>query len=220
MSLRKSLAAGALGFLCVIGPAAADDPSAMVEDITSIRDDVQLMDYLTPGQEITLSGDETIVIGYFASCLQETVTGGTVTVGEYESSVDGGTVATERGFDCDDQVITYTLAQQQEAGTTALRAGTPCDQIVPDIVIYDTSPLIRLSDGGSAIAYRDLCAEAGQEMQTLDAEQGIVDFRAQGLSLTPEHLYLLQSGDREVLVLISALAEPDTPSLLARYVPL
>jgi len=219
MSIRVGLISGVLMSAIALSPALADDPTAMVEDISSFRDDVQLMDYLIPGQEIALGVDETIVIGYFASCLQETITGGTVTVGEYDSEIEGGSIEADRGIECDDQVITYTRAQQEAAGTMPLRNGTPCEELVPDIVVYDTSPLVRLTDDDTAISYTDLC-DQDASAQPLEASDGIVDFRVSGTELVVGGLYLIQADGRDVLVLVSKLAEPDTSSLLSRYIPL
>ena len=83
--------AGALAFPSV---AAAADPFevAVVESISGNSSGVEFMDYLHLGQVIRLSPSETLVLSYKASCLRETITGGTVTVGLDRSQVQSGDV--------------------------------------------------------------------------------------------------------------------------------
>ena len=52
---------------------------ALVESSNSAS--VALMDYVQAGQIIRLGPHETIVLSYMSSCMRETITGGTVTVG-------------------------------------------------------------------------------------------------------------------------------------------
>jgi hypothetical protein len=83
--------AGALAFPSV---AAAADPFevAVVESVSGNSSGVEFMDYLHLGQVIRLSPRETLVLSYKASCLRETITGGTVTVGLDRSQVQSGQV--------------------------------------------------------------------------------------------------------------------------------
>jgi hypothetical protein len=60
--------------------------------ITGSSSGVAFMDYLHLGQVIRLSPHETLVLSYKASCLQEMITGGTVTVGLDRSQVQSGEV--------------------------------------------------------------------------------------------------------------------------------
>jgi hypothetical protein len=50
------------------------------------------MNYLHLGQVIRLNNRETLVLSYKASCVRETITGGTVTVGLDRSQVQSGEV--------------------------------------------------------------------------------------------------------------------------------
>ncbi|MDW3205607.1 MAG: hypothetical protein R8L07_08675 [Alphaproteobacteria bacterium] len=208
-----------IGTVAWAGIAGADEPSAMVEDISSDRDDVQMMDYLEPGQIIQLAPGEVLTIGYFISCAQETITGGTVTVGDMQSDVAGGTVETAY-VSCDDQVVTLSSAQQQEAGTTVMRPGNPCDSLVPDVVVYDVSPLVRLTEPAAAVDYIDACEAGSGTWARVGASDGLADFRDAGIALTPGQTYLIRRGDRTLTVLVSKLAEERSPALIARLVPL
>ncbi len=220
MDMRRAGAAALLiGSMIVAGPALAGEPSAMVEDISSSRDDVQMMDYLEPGQTITLAPGETLTLGYFLSCAQETITGGTVTIGDMQSDVSGGTVETAY-VSCDDQVVTLSASQQQEAGTTVMRPGNPCDSLVPDVVVYDVSPLVRLTEPAASVEYVDACSAGTGQWTKIGASEGLADFRAAGIALTPGQTYLIRRGDRTLTVLVSKLAEAQAVALIARLVPL
>ena len=65
---------------------------AVVESISGNSSGVEFMDYLHLGQVIRLSPRETLVLSYKASCVRETITGGTVTVGLDGSQVRSGEV--------------------------------------------------------------------------------------------------------------------------------
>ena len=91
--------AGAVTFASV---AAAADPLevAVVESISGNSSGLEFMDYLRLGQLIRLNPHETIVLSYKGSCVRETITGGTVTIGTERSSVQSGQVR-RLGGQCD-----------------------------------------------------------------------------------------------------------------------
>src|SRR5688572_17977428 len=66
---------------------------AIVEDVRGKPVGVEFMDYVSPGKVIQLGPKDSIVLGYMKSCWRETITGGTVTVGAEQSSVQSGAVA-------------------------------------------------------------------------------------------------------------------------------
>jgi hypothetical protein len=73
---------------------AAADPTgiAVFESLTGNLSGVESMDYVRAGQVIRLGPHQTIVLSYMASCVRETITGGTVTVGTQRSEVQSGHV--------------------------------------------------------------------------------------------------------------------------------
>jgi hypothetical protein len=90
-----------LGIICYLpkpfrddaSPAAADPTGiAVVESLTGNLSGVESMDYVRAGQVIRLGPHQTIVLSYMASCVRETITGGTVTVGSQRSEVQSGHV--------------------------------------------------------------------------------------------------------------------------------
>ena len=81
------------GAVAVASPAAADPTGiAVVESLTGNPSGVEFMDYVRAGQVIRLGPHQTIVLSYMASCVRETITGGTVTVGTQRSEVQSGHV--------------------------------------------------------------------------------------------------------------------------------
>ena len=108
--------AGALAFPSV---AAAADPSkvAVVESISGNSSGVEFMDYLHLGQVIRLNNRETLVLSYKASCVRETITGGTVTVGLDRSQVQSGEVRRSVGR-CGEGKMEVTRALNDIGGRT------------------------------------------------------------------------------------------------------
>ena len=78
-----TLFAGALAVM----PAFAGDAVALIEGLTSPSQRVELMVYAHAGQVIHLSADQTIVLSYRDTCIRETITGGTITIGTGQSEV-------------------------------------------------------------------------------------------------------------------------------------
>jgi hypothetical protein len=85
--------AGALA----VTPAAADPAVALIESLTSNSQRVELMQYVRAGQVIRLSPNQTMVLSYRASCVRESITGGTVTIGTEQSEVRSGEVRRTKG---------------------------------------------------------------------------------------------------------------------------
>jgi len=206
-----------LGFAGILAAGAAQaEPSALVEDISSDRDDVQLLDYLEPGQTIKLAAGETIVIGYLRSCVQETITGGTVTVGKDESAVSGG--KKESGYvDCDGGPVVAQVGAEQEAGAAAFRDPS-VDQLKASRLVFGVSPLVKLSQPAEAVEISRLDAE--EVIHRVSANSAIVDFAKAKILLTPGGTYKAKAGEREVIFKVSRLAEGIDASPLKRLLPL
>ena len=78
-----TLFAGALAVM----PAFAGDAVALIEGLNSPSQRVELMVYAHAGQVIHLSADQTMVLSYRDTCIRETITGGTITIGTGQSEV-------------------------------------------------------------------------------------------------------------------------------------
>lgn len=129
-------------FLAVVSPSGAAEPAptAIIEEVGPGVEGVQVLEYLAPGRAIRLGDAGEIVIGYLASCVRETVTGGTVTVGADESRVERGTVVRER-VQCNGGGAQLTQAQREKSGVSAWRKG---DTEQPRR-IYSLTPLLTFA---------------------------------------------------------------------------
>jgi hypothetical protein len=86
---------------------AAPMQAALVESVTGHTGAVEVMDYLDAGQTIRLGVHDTIVLSYLHSCVRETITGGTVTIGTEQSEVQAGKV-TRTKADCGERTFVLT----------------------------------------------------------------------------------------------------------------
>ena len=91
-TLRRAAFAALLSGLAASGAARAAAPVAIVQEITAPDTGLEFMAYAREGDTVALGRDGRLVLGYFESCIEETVTGGQVTVGVRQSSVVGGAV--------------------------------------------------------------------------------------------------------------------------------
>jgi hypothetical protein len=114
------LLGGAVVALTTIAAAADPFKAAIVESITGNISGVEVMDYLRTGQVIQLRPDQTIVLSYEVSCVRDTITGGTVTVGIDRSLVLSGQIRRSEGS-CDvpgKMVLTSERSEIAVAGRT------------------------------------------------------------------------------------------------------
>ena len=82
----------------VMSPAlAATIPVALVEEVSGAPAGVEFMDYVETGKTIELGARGGIVLSYLNSCVRETISGGTVTVGTDQSDVQGGKSCPHQG---------------------------------------------------------------------------------------------------------------------------
>src|SRR5260370_20433488 len=93
--MRRRIAMLAVGVGVVGGCAAVAAPVqvALVENVTGNPAGVEFMDYVETGKTIALGPRDTIVLSYMSSCVRETITGGTVTVGIDQSEGQGAKIA-------------------------------------------------------------------------------------------------------------------------------
>jgi hypothetical protein len=94
---QAGLAALVFAAALAVAPAAAEPAAALIESLTSNFQRMELMDYVQAGQVIRLSPGQTMVLSYEASCVRETITGGTVTIGTEQSEVRSGEVRRTQG---------------------------------------------------------------------------------------------------------------------------
>ena len=82
-----AIAATTLGLAVAFPAFAGDAPVALIEGLTSPSQRVELMTYAHVGQVIHLNADQTMVLSYSDTCIRETITGGTITIGMGQSEL-------------------------------------------------------------------------------------------------------------------------------------
>jgi len=210
------LAVAVVTALC--GPAAAQKPVALVEDVNAPRARVGFMDYVIAGQVIELGATGTLRLGYLKSCLSESIVGGRVTVGSKKSQVRGGTIETER-VECDGGRLELSA---EEAGKSAVlvlrrppnsRAKTAAR---PSFKIYGASPFVR-STGTAGKVVIERLDRPGNPI-TVELDRGMADFAATGRALKPGGIYRAKSGEKSVVFDVDPLALPGPGPIIGRLV--
>jgi hypothetical protein len=207
-------------FLAVMGSASAafaQAPVAVVEDVQGKTAGVELMDYVTPGQKITLGSGDSIVLGYVKSCWRETISGGTVTVGAEQSTVEGGKVERTK-VACDSGKISLAPPQAGKAGGMVFRdmPGTR-----PQFILYGSSPLIEAKGGGMLVIERtdqrgerhDVSIAAGALLRG-----SFYDFAKSDKQLTPGGIYRARLGAQQIVFKVDPLAKPGRTAIIGRLI--
>src|SRR5258705_6664903 len=139
----KSMFAAVVVFAGLTGPAAAQAPVAVVEDVQGTVTGVEFMDYVAPGKVIKLGPNGALVLGYMKSCWRETITGvGTVIVGPEESMVHLGQVKANK-VACDSSHSRLVDRQAGESAATVVRSMDGKAATSPQFTLYRLSPVVE-----------------------------------------------------------------------------
>ena len=171
----------------IFATAALAEPAAIVEDIEATGATLGFMDYVEPGEVVNLGSDGRLVLGYFVGCVQETITGGKVTVGKTKSAVEGGSVET-RKVECDGGQVELTDRQSNASGVVAFRGGAASApaRVKPQVTLHGLSPIVRTGLPGTLTITR-VDSVAPQIEVTVTA--GAVDLSVQRVVLAPGAIY-------------------------------
>lgn len=204
--------------LCSVNLAIADEPSAIVEDISDTASGVQIMDILNEGRVIKLGKGTTLTLGYLRSCIRETITGGSVTVGKSESKVENGTRLAEE-VDCDGGLVIRSSKRGDEVAGAVFRKGKIRKPLPkPNWTLYSTNPFVRLSKPSTRI--RIVRLDKDNEKPIDLAVHGLlIDLSKAGVQLDPGGLYAISDDSETYVLKISPLAVPDA-TLLSRLIPM
>ncbi len=208
--------AASIGLIYSPGAIAAG-PSAIVEDVNAPGAGVAFMDYVDPGRVIRLGAKGTVILGYLRSCLRETITGGTVTVGDEQSKGVGAKLVRER-IECDGGKLLLTPEQAGKSIGTAFRlppGGIP-GLPQPQFTLYGTNPVISLTKRQGTVVIERL-DRPGQTL-TIPVKDRFVDLTAQNKSLKPGGIYQARAGGRAVVFKIDPFARPGKGPLVGRLI--
>jgi hypothetical protein len=205
---------------------AGTDPVALVEEISGKTGGIGFLDYLPVGKVLKLGSADRVVIGYLQSCMRETITGGTVTIGAEESAIVGGAVTREK-VQCDGGRLRLKAEQAAKSGVVVFRKGPgkverPAAPAIEQI-LYGVSPLLDLPGGGRIVVERiDVPGERLEiEIGKAQLQRGkFYDFAKAGKALTPGGTYRVEAGGRSVLVKIDPLAAAGSEPIAGRLIRL
>jgi len=193
-------------------------PTALVEDVKSTTADVEFMDYVGAGQVIKLRPGDVLVLSYLKSCEQETITGGTVTVGTEHSEVDGGKIARTK-VACDGGKVELPSKQATETAATAFRLQSASHEPT----LYGRAAMIeipRLHPGESHELVIERIDQPGERIEIkIDerlSEGGFYDMATTNKRLTPGATYKASIGDHKITFKVDASATSGRTSVVSR----
>ena len=189
----------------------AQSPVALVEEVRSTTAGVEFMDYVAAGRHIPLKGQDTIVLGYFASCLSEAITGGVVIVGTTQSDVQGGKVKRTKVM-CDGH-IALTESQAKQSAGTSFREN---DALVR---LHGRSPFVD-APGGAALLVVRVDVPGEFHVATLPVKPGTrrshFDFAAENKLLAAGGVYRASIGSRYIDFRIEPDAKAGRAPIISR----
>ncbi len=206
-----------LAVICTQGlsavQATAAEPVALIESAPETRSDIVFMDFVYPDAQIKLGATETLVLGYITSCIRETITGGTVTVGAKQSTIQGGLVKRETVV-CDAQVMDVAANTAGEAGVAVFRGVAPdtgktIDKVTgkPRItVLNDLVPIIKLRSpkGVQTVIITKLGTVEGFSVPV--EGRGVIDLAKHGIELEPGAKYVVGTEQHSLVIEVSDFA--------------
>lgn len=222
---------------CASGAMAETPFAAVVEDIDAPSTSIQFMDYVKKGQMIVLGPNGSVTLGYFQSCMQETITGGVAIIGKERSSVSGGLVEREE-VECDNSILDSfgSTAQTGYSAQTADIGGrrrTKDSAVVlmrsltvgsekkkassPQHRIYGLSPVFKLSKSATQIRISRI--DGSESDRTVAVRGKHVDLAKLKIALKPG-LYSASAGGASIQFRVDLSAKPGRTSILSRLIRL
>jgi hypothetical protein len=207
------------GMALCAGHAAAQAPVAVVEEVTGTPAGVEFMDYVSAGKVIRLGPKDSLILGYMKSCWRETITGGTVTVGEEQSTVADGRVRREK-VGCDSK-MQLSQAQASKSGAMVFRAPpkpAPGSN-TPQVTLYGLSPVIEIKGGGTLVIER--LDQPGERHEVKIGGQQLLrgsfyDFAKSDKALEAGGLYRASVGVQQIVFKVDPFARPGQAPVVGR----
>jgi len=223
MKISMRVFAAVVGFVGFSGPAAAQVPAAVVEEVQGKVIGAEFMDYVTPGQVIKLGPAAMVVLGYMKSCRRETITGvGTVIVGEHESMVHLGEVKAIK-IRCDSSHLQLIDREATESAATSFRGTDGKDPMSPQITLYGLSPVFETTGRGRLLVERLDAKGERYDLNLVTAplvRHKFYDFVTPGILLKPGGTYAASLGSKRTVFLIDPRAEPGPTPIVGRLLRL
>jgi len=220
----KRVIAVCAGLLMLVVPAAAESPTAVVEEVQGKVTGAEFMDYVTPKTVIKLGAKSSVIISYLKSCRREKISGlGTVIVGTDESFVQFADVKAEKA-ECDSSQSQATTKATSEVAATVLRsmAKSASSTIKPQLTLYGTSPVVEAKGRGTLVVERlDVKGDRQQiELNGSQAKGKFYDFASTNRALAPGGIYSASFGSAKIVFRIDPQAKPGTTPIVGRLIRL
>jgi hypothetical protein len=192
---RGAYAVAALMFAAPLPmDAAAGEPVAVVEQVAAPSTGLQFMDFVESGRLIKLKAGESLSLGYFGSCIQERIVGGSVWIGTNQSNVDGGEVSREQ-VECDGGRLQLDANGNDSSGVLILRSvqlpasASGGDGSLPaaELTLFHTQPIIGISTPNSLLRIDRLDAKEQRLEMRIDGRY--LDLATTQNALAPGGLY-------------------------------
>lgn len=195
-------------------------PAALVEDVQGPVAGIEFMDYVAVGRVITLGANGKLVLGYLRSCWRETIAGGTVTVGETQSTIKGGQVERTR-VACDATRATPGARDATQSAATVFRS---LRNETPPVALHGTSPLVEVGSERGTLRI-DRLDPAGEPIEVPIEPPALVagrfvDLATAGVTLAPEATYVARVAGRAIVFRIDRDAQPGAGAALGRLLRL
>jgi hypothetical protein len=192
--------------------AAAPLQVALVEDVSaSSPGGAMLMDYVETGKVIALGPDDTLVLSYMTSCTQETIRGGTVTVGATQSEVRSGKVKRVK-VACDAGKMLPGGRENVGPLAGSVSRGELRGPDAPPM-LYGSSPIVELSAPGTLLIER-LDKTGERHVINIESEDLLrgrfYDFAYRGKALSAGGTYRAVLGAQAIVFQIAPQASRAT----------
>lgn len=204
------------GLICsaVLTPSAwaqREAPAAIVVDVSDTAAGVAALDFLRRGERVIVPPGTTLTLGYLVSCIQETIRGGIVLVGDGTSEISGG-VVTRETLRCPQpaNLDPVTVASTGVLPRSTYRGGSKGQ---PALIIFYTAPVIALRSPGEVLLER---VDREETPRSFAVDGPFLDLAKQQIFLSAGGTYRLSAGGRELLFQVSFDAFQGGGPLLAR----
>jgi len=196
------------GLLLVTLPTAdavAGEPVAVVEQIEAPSTGLEFMDFVEVGRLIKLRAGESMSLGYFGSCIQERIVGGSVQIGTNQSNVEGGEVTREE-VECDGGRLQLDANSNDSSGVLILRnieadatkaSGGDGSLPAAELTLFHTQPIIGISTPNSLLRIERL--DVSEPRLELRIETRYLDLATTANALTPGGLYRAEAVGHAVV---------------------
>ena len=110
------------------------EPVAIIEEVGTDVTVVHTMDLLAEGDSFQLATGQRVIIGYFATCTRDIVSGGLITIAKSGSIVNDGEVHSFK-MKCAASTMDLTPEQQAQSAAMTYRDPNSDDRLQPQTVL-------------------------------------------------------------------------------------